>query len=131
MRFFVKLQGFAILFALFWVVYINILAFFDQPGRAMQYINWFVYGFGFLFAIIYFLLTKYFIGRNWRAVPLILIPYFLVYQPIFHQLLFSLVHDGYGMMIRFLSLSTGTIHFLMVLFGVIFGIIFSGRHQKV
>jgi hypothetical protein len=130
LSFFVRSQGLGILFALFWVVYISILAFLDSPGRAMQYINWYVYGFGFLFAIIYFLITKYLIGRNWRAVPLILIPYFLVYQPLFHQLLFSLVHDGYGMTVKFLSLSTGTIHFMMVIFGVIFGIIFSGRHPK-
>lgn len=128
-KFFFRTQVLAILFALFWVIYINVLAFFDQPGRAMQYINWFVYGFGFLFAIIYFVITKIFIGRNWRAVPFILIPYFFIYQPIFHQLQSSLIHGSYGNIVRFLSVSTGTVNFIMALFGVVFGVIFSGRHK--
>ncbi|WP_312470856.1 hypothetical protein [Neobacillus sp.] len=130
MRSLIKTQILAILFAFFWVLYINIVAFFDQPGRALQYINWFVFGFAILLTIIYFLMTKYFIGRNWMAVPLILLPYFLIYQPFFERLQSSLVNDDYRMMINFLSRSTGTLHVITMLFGIMVGIMFSRPHSK-
>jgi hypothetical protein len=130
MRFLIKTQILAILFAVFWVLYLNIVAFFDQPGRALQYINWFVFGFAILLTIIYFLMTKYFIGRNWMAVPLILLPYFLIYQPFFERLQSSLANDNYRMMINFLSRSTGTLHVITMLFGIMVGIMFSRPQSK-
>src|SRR4051794_39511799 len=123
MKFLIKTQIFAILMALFWISYLNVLAFFDQPERALQYINWFVYGFAILLAIIYFLLTKYLIGRNWLAVPLIVIPYFLIYKPIFQKMLLHVVGNSYGMMIKFLALSTGTTHLLAIILGLGLGIL--------
>ncbi|CAH2717315.1 hypothetical protein BACCIP111895_04507 [Neobacillus rhizosphaerae] len=130
MRFLIETQILAILFAFFWVLYLNIIAFFDQPGRALQYINWFVFGFAILLTIIYFLMTKYFIGRNWMAVLLILLPYFLIYQPFFERLQSSLVNDNYRMMINFLSRSTGTLHVITMLFGIMMGIMFSKPQSK-
>jgi hypothetical protein len=130
MRFLIKTQVLAIIFALFWLININVLAFFDQPGRALQYINWFVYGFSLLLAIIYFLMTKYFIGHKWLAVPLVLVPYFFVYNPIFQRIFLSLINKGYAGLINFLSQSTGTMHLITLCFGLIFGIIFSNRQQK-
>ncbi len=130
MKFLIKTQIYAILAALFWVIYLNVLAFFDQPGRVLQYINWFVYGFAILLAIIYFLLTKYLIGRNWLAVPLVLIPYFLIYKPIFQHLVLSVVNEGYGRMVKFLAMSTGTTHLLAMIFGLGIGILFLKPQQK-
>ena len=130
MKFFVKTQVFAIIMALFWIIYLSVLAFLDQPGRALQYINSFVNGFAILFAVIYFLLTKYFIGRNWLAVPLVLIPYFLLYKPVFEQVLLSLANESYSMTLNFLSLSTGSTHLLAIIFGLGLGIMFSRPQFK-
>jgi hypothetical protein len=130
MRFFIKTQVLAILFAFFGVIYLNVLAFFDQPGRALQYINWFVYGLAILFAVIYIFMTQYFIGRNWLAVPLVLIPYFLLYQPIFHRIQSSLVNEGYGRLVNFLSISTGSIYLITIIFGLFLGILFSRPQFK-
>ncbi|WP_066064555.1 hypothetical protein [Neobacillus soli] len=125
MLFVVKTQVLAVLFALLWVLNINLLAFFDSPGRALQYINWFVYGFAICFGIICFLMTKYVIGRNWLAVPLILVPYLFVYQPIFQRIQSSFMSEGYEGLVNFLSQSTGTIHLLSLIFGIALGIMFT------
>lgn len=130
MKFLIKTQVLSFSFAIFWVLYLNILAFFNQPGRALQYINWFVYGFAALFAIIYFVLTKYVIGRNLWAVPLVIIPYLMIYQPILQQIMLSLVNKGNQMILNFLSLSTGTIHLIAILFSLVFGIVFSNRQNN-
>lgn len=130
MRLLIKTQVISIIFAIFWVLYLNILTFFNQPGRAMEHINWFVYGFAILFAIVYFGLTKYVIGRNWLAVPLVIIPYLMVYQPILQRFLFSMVSKEYGMILKFLALSTGTIHLLAILISLVFGIVFSNRRNE-
>ncbi|MFZ7943128.1 MULTISPECIES: hypothetical protein [Bacillaceae] len=124
MRFVVKTQVLAILMGLFWIIYLSILAFFDQPGRALQYINVLVYGFAILFAVMYFLMTKVLIGRNWLAVPLVLIPYFLVYKPFFQRIL-TKAANSYEGIINFLALSTGATHFLAIIFGLGLGIMFT------
>lgn len=129
-RFLIKTQVVAILFALFWIIYLSVLAFLDQPGRALQYINSFVNGFAILLAVIYFLLTKYFIGRNWLAVPLVLISYFLLYKPVFEQVLLSLANESYSMTLNFLSISTGGTHLLALIFGLGLGIMFSRPQFK-
>jgi len=52
MKLLLKTQVLSIIIALFWIVYLNILAVFDQPGPILQYLNWFVYGFAGLLAVI-------------------------------------------------------------------------------
>jgi len=130
MKLLVRTQIVAILVALFWVSYLTILAFLDQPDRALQYINSFVFGFAILLAIIYFLLTKYLLGRNWIVVPLVLIPYYLVYKPILEKLLLSLISKNYGMIIKFLALSTGTTHLLAMILGIVLAILFTRPQFK-
>lgn len=130
MKFLVKTQIFAVLLVIFWVIYLNVLAFFDQPGRALQYINWFVYGLAIVLAIFYFLMTKVFIGRNWMAVPLIVIPYFLLYKPLAQQMLLSVTNARYGMTLKFFALSTGTTYLLAIIFGLGLGILFTRPQFK-
>jgi hypothetical protein len=130
MKILIKTQVLSIIFAIIWVVYLNILAFLDQPERALQYINWFVYGFAVLFAFISFLLTKYVIGHNWLAVPLVLIPYLIIYSPFFKGIMLSIVNESYGMIINFLSISTGTLFLIALIFSMVIGIIFSNRQKK-
>jgi hypothetical protein len=130
MKILIKTQVLSIVFAIFWVLYLNILAFFDQPGRALQHLNWFVFGFAFLFAIIYLVLIKYVIGYYWLAVPLVILPYLLIYQPFLERILLSLVSKSYGMMLKFLSQSTGTTYLIAILFGLVFGIMFSKRQSR-
>ena len=130
MKLLIKTQVLSIIFAIFWVIYINILAFFDQPGRILLYLNWFVYGFAVLFAIIYILLTKYVIGHKWLAVPLVIIPYLIIYKPILEEILLRFVSKSYGMIINFLALSTGTIQLIAILFSLVFGIMFSNRPNR-
>jgi hypothetical protein len=130
MKLLIKTQLLSIIFAIFWVIFLNILAFFNQPGRAMEHINLFVYGFAILFALVYFVLTKYVIGRIWLAVPLVIIPYLMIYQPLLQRFMISMVSNGYGLSIKFLALSTGTIHFLAILIAVVFGIVFSNPRNK-
>ncbi|MEH6905345.1 hypothetical protein V7103_03855 [Neobacillus drentensis] len=130
MKILFKAQVLAIILAIIWVVCLNILAFFDQPERALQYINWFVYGLAVLLAIISFLLTKSIIGHNWLAVPLVLIPYLIIYSPVFKGIMLSLVNESFGMIINFLAISTGTIYLMAILISMIFGIIFSNRQKK-
>ncbi|MFP5113040.1 hypothetical protein ACSU64_11750 [Bacillaceae bacterium C204] len=130
MKLLLKTQVFSIIIALFWIVYLNILAVFDQPGPILQYLNWFVYGFAGLLAIIYLLLTKYIIGHKWLAIPLVIVPYLVIYQPILERVLLSLVNKNYGMTINFLSLSTGATHLMAMLIGLVFGIIFSNRYSS-
>jgi hypothetical protein len=124
-----KTQFSAISFSLFWIIYLNILAFFDQPERGLQYINWLVYGFAALFGIVSMLLTKHFLGGNWIALPLVLIPEFIIYQPIFDRYFLILLPTGFKSIFHFLSLSTGMIYLIAILLGLILGIMF-GRAQK-
>lgn len=130
MKLLLKTQVLSIIIAFFWIVYLNILAVFDQPGPILQYLNWFVYGFAGLLAIIYLLLTKYIIGHKWLAIPLVIVPYLVIYQPILERVLLSLVNKNYGMTINFLSLSTGATHLMAMLIGLVFGIIFSNRYRS-
>lgn len=125
-----KTQILAISFSLFWIVYLNLLAFFDQPDRGLRYINWFVYGFAAIFGIFVMFLTKYFFGGRWIALPLILIPEFVIYQPLLDRYFSPILPEGYRAIFIFLSLSTGMIYLLATLLGLILGIMF-GRAQKV
>ena len=58
MKLLLKTQILSIIIAIFWIVYLNVLALFDQPGPILQYLNWFVYGFALLLTIIYVLIDK-------------------------------------------------------------------------
>ena len=130
MKLLLKTQILSIIIAIFWIVYLNVLALFDQPGPILQYLNWFVYGFALLLTIIYFLLTKYIIGHRWLAIPLVIVPFLMIYQPIFERVLLSLVAKNYGMTFNFLSLSTGATHLMAMLIGLVFGIIYTNRYSK-
>jgi hypothetical protein len=131
MKIMIKTQVLSIIFAIIWVIFLNILAFLDQPERVLQYINWFVFGFAGLFAIISFLLTKKVIGHNWRAVPLVIFPYLLIYSPFLKGIILSLVNKSYGMIFNFLAASTATLYFITLLISLVFGVIFSNRQNKV
>lgn len=130
MKFLLKTQILAIIIAIFWIVYLNVVAIFDRPSPILQYLNWFVYGFAILFAIIYLLLTKYITGHKWLAIPLVILPYLMIYKPILEQILLSLVNKSYGITINFLSLSTGSTHLMAILIGLIFGVIISNRYNR-
>ena len=130
MKFLLRTQVVSILLALFWIICLAVLAFLDQPGRALQYINSFVYGFAFLFAVIGFLFTKYFLGRKWLAVPVVLIPYFLLYKPVFQKILVSIANESYGAIIKFLALSIEATYLLAVIFGLCLAILFSRQQVK-
>ncbi|WP_223587743.1 hypothetical protein [Neobacillus bataviensis] len=125
MKFLIRTQVLAVLVSLLWIVYLVILAFFNQPGRALQYMNWFVYGFAILFSIIFIFLTKNIITRNWLVVPLVLIPCLILYEPLMEDFLLRVVNESNRMTLNFLSLSTGSIKFISVIFGVVVGIMFS------
>ncbi|PLS07169.1 hypothetical protein [Neobacillus cucumis] len=125
MKYLLKTQIVAILLTLCWSIYLVILAFLDQPDRALRYINTFVFGLAVVLALIYFVLAKRLLGRNWSALVLVLIPYLLLYKPIFEGILLNITNDGNGSIIKFLSISTGTVHLLAALFGIGFGILFS------
>ncbi|MEH7084565.1 hypothetical protein V7139_17760 [Neobacillus drentensis] len=130
MKLFLKTQVLSIIIAFFWIVYLNVLAILDQPGPILQYLNWFVYGFAILFAIIYLLLTRYMVGHKWLAIPLVILPYLMIYQPILERILLSIVSKSYGMTINFLSLSTGATHLMAILLGLVFGIINTNRYIR-
>lgn len=130
MKFLLKTQILAIIIAIFWIVYLNVVAIFDRPSPILQYLNWFVYGFAILFAIIYLLLTKYITGHKWLAIPLVILPYLMIYKPILEQILLSLVNKSYGITINFLSLSTGSTHLMAILIGLMFGVIISNRYNR-
>ncbi len=130
MKFLLKTQVFSIIIAIFWIVYLNVVAIFDRPSPILQYLNWFVYGFALLFAFIYLLLTKYIIGHKWLAIPLVILPYLMIYQPFLERILLSLVNKSYSMTINFLSLSTGATHLMAILIGLVFGVIISNRNNR-
>ncbi|MFB5197517.1 hypothetical protein ACE198_21860 [Neobacillus sp. KR4-4] len=130
MKFLLKTQILAISIAIFWIVYLNVVAIFDRPSPILLYLNWFVYGFAILFAIIYLLLTKYITGHKWLAIPLVILPYLMIYKPILEQILLSLVNKSYGITINFLSLSTGSTHLMAIFIGLIFGVIISNRYSR-
>ena len=125
MNYLFKTQIIAILISFSWIFYLVILAFLDQPDRALRYINSFVFGLAVLFAVIYFVLTRYLLGRSWPSFLIVLISYFLIYKPILQELLLKLTSESYGTMIKFLSISTGTVHLLSVLIGMGFAILFT------
>jgi hypothetical protein len=124
-----KTQITAISFSVFWLLYINILVFFDQPGPRLEHINWFVNGFAAFFGVLVMVVARYFFGGKWFALPLVLIPEWLIYQPLLESLFSSLVSKGYQPIFRFLALSTGTIYLIAVALGLIMGIMF-GRFKK-
>jgi hypothetical protein len=125
MRLIVKTQVLAISISILWLLYVHIVAFFDQPERALQYINYIVYGLALLFGLIYFVLAKYFIGRNWLAILLIVIPFLLIYQPLVLQVSLNFMKDGNGDVVNFISLSTGTVHLLALIIGLASAVMFS------
>lgn len=125
MRFIGKTQVLALIVSILWLLYVNIVAFFDQPERALQYINYVVYGLAFLVGIIYFLLSKYMFGRNWLVLPLVVVPFLLIYQPVFLKILLRFMKDGNGAVVNFISLSTGTVHLLALIIGLAVGIMIS------
>ncbi|MEH7546633.1 MULTISPECIES: hypothetical protein [Bacillaceae] len=130
MKYLLKTQIFAILLTLSWIIYLVVLAFLDQPDHALRYINSFVFGLAIFLAIIYFVLTRYLLGRNWPALLLVLISYFLLYKPIFQEIILRITNERYGSIIKFLSISTGTVHLLATLIGMGFGILFSRPQPK-
>jgi len=130
MNYLLKTQIVAILISFSWIIYLVILAFLDQPDRALRYINTFVFGLAILFACIYFVLTRYLLGRNWPALIIVLISYILLYKPIFQELLFKLTSESYGSIIKFLSISTGTVHLLSVLIGMGFATLFTRPEMR-
>ncbi|WML56243.1 hypothetical protein [Neobacillus sp. PS2-9] len=125
MRLIVKTQVIAIIVSILWLLYVNIIAYFDQPERALQYINYFVYGLAFLVGMIYFLLAKYFIGGNWFALLMVVIPFLLIYQPAVLQISLSFMANGNGAVVKFISLSTGTVHLIALIVGLAIGVMFS------
>lgn len=122
-KFIIKSQLLAVIFSLFWVLYLNILAFFDQPERAMQHINWFVYGFAALFGILGMFITKKFLSGGRLLFPLVILPELIIYQPFFLWIHSSFISEGYAAIIRFLSLSTGITYLIAISLGLILGII--------
>ena len=130
LKYLLKTQIFAILLTLSWIIYLVVLAFLDQPDRALRYINSFVFGLAIFLAIIYFVLTRYLLGRNWSTLLLVLISYFLLYKPIFQEILLRITNESYGGIIKFLSISTGTVHLLATIIGMGFGILFSRPRLK-
>lgn len=129
MKFLIKTQVVAILFALLWEIHLTILAFLDMPGRAIQYINWFVFAFAILIGILYVVISKFSLEKKWFSIPLVLIPDFILYQPLFLRILSSIVNEGFAGVIHFFSLSTGSINFIATILGLLLGITFS-RHHK-
>ncbi|ULT59195.1 hypothetical protein L1999_11990 [Neobacillus drentensis] len=125
MKYLLKTQLIAIVVSLSWIIYLVVLAFLDQPDRALRYINTFVFGLAILLAILYFVLARYLLGRNWSSLLLVLISYFLLYKPIVQGLLLKVTNESYGSIIKFLSISTGTVHVLAVIIGMGFGILFT------
>ena len=126
-KFLIRSQILAIIFSVFWIIYLNILAFFDQPDRAMQYINWFVYGFAALFGIIGMFLTKYLVPAGRSVFPLVILPELLIYQPILLWIFSSIISSGYASIIRFLSISTGITYLIAISLGLILGLIIKKR----
>lgn len=122
-KFLIRTQVMAIIFGVFRILCLHILAFFDQPERALQYINWFVYGLAILFGILAFLMTRYFIGRSWIAVLLVLISYLIIYQPILLNVQRTILHQSTGdyQVINFLAISTGLVYFVILAFGMVLG----------
>lgn len=131
MKYLLKTQLIAIVVSLSWIIYLVVLGFLDQPDRALRYINSFVFGLAILLAILYFVLARYLLGRNWSSLLLVLISYFLLYKPIFQGLLLKITNESYGSIIKFLAISTGTVHVLAVIIGMGFGILFTRPDRKV
>ncbi|OIK10528.1 hypothetical protein BIV60_20750 [Bacillus sp. MUM 116] len=121
--FLIRTQVMAITLAVLRIIYLNVLAFFDQPERALQYINWYVYGLAILVGILAFFLTRYFIGRSWLAVLLVLFSYLIIYQPILLSMQEALLGNttGYYGIINFLAISTGLIYLVITAFGMVLG----------
>ncbi|WP_040209335.1 hypothetical protein [Neobacillus jeddahensis] len=130
MKVLMKTQLLSIGLAVFWLLFLLALAFLDQPDRALQYINLFVYAFALVLGMIYFLLIKKIIGRYWLALPLILVPFLLIYKPLMQPLLVKMVSEYYGGMINFLALSTGVTYLFAIGFGLALGILFSRPQLK-
>ncbi|MFD0824924.1 hypothetical protein ACT8ZR_04575 [Neobacillus sp. M.A.Huq-85] len=120
-KFLVRTQVMAIIVGVLRIIYLYILAFLDQPDRALQYINWFVYGLAIVFGILAFYMTRYFLGRKWLEVLLVLISYLIIYQPILLILQSTLFnhYTGYDPIINFLAISTGLVYFVITAFGMV------------
>ena len=129
MPYIVKTQVISIIVSVFWLLYLNIIAFFDTPGRAMEHINMYVYGFAAIFLLIDVLMFRRTIRGDWTSLPLILIPELVLYQPILFKLISALIPNGYDTTLRFLSASLGMIYILTTAIAIIIGIMV-GRVKK-
>lgn len=129
MKWVMRTQLLAISFSIFWIIYLNILVFFDQPEHGLKYINWFVNGFAAFFGVIVMILTRFISVRRFVILPLVLVPEFVIYQPILERLFQSFLSKGYKMIFHFLSLSTGMVYLIAILLGLLLGTLFQ-RPQK-
>lgn len=123
MKFLIKTQVIAIVFSVLWIVYLNIMAFFDQPNRAMQNINMFVYGFAVMIGVIYLILTKSFLEKRWIAIPIVLFTDLFLYQPLFLKILSTILSKEYEAVVIFFSIATGSVNLLTTTLGLFIGII--------
>lgn len=127
MKTFLKTQIISIFFGVCWILYLNVLAFLNHPTRAIMIIDWFVWGLALGLTVFYVFLIKRLIGRKWVALPLILLPYWFLYQPIFSkiQTFVGIGNQVHNEMIYFFSLITGTIMAVSPLLGLVIGMLLS------
>jgi len=125
---FLRSQAVAIIFSLGYVVYLNILVFLNDPSRGtLMYMDGFIWGLAIIWTIIYMVIVRKYIGRQWLALPLIFLPYLLVYHYLFTFLekVVGIGGMGYDLIFDFIYNETTYVMVLSVLIATVLGIVFS------
>lgn len=129
MLLFIRTQIVALLLGIGWIFYLNLLAFFHHPNRAIEYITPLKYGLLVVVGLLYFLFMKNYLGRRWMALLLIFLPYLFIYHPLFPilQQYMNIGSKGHLLNVEFFSLSTSHLFLMLAFVTTTLSILFSRR----
>lgn len=132
MEIFIRTQVVSIIFSLGWVVYINIITFLSNPTkRTIKYTDLLIWLLALILTIVYTLITRKYIGRKWLALPLVFLPYLLIYQFLFPAIQRVIGIGGLGYYLSFSYFSSETAHIMssVVLISTLLGIILARKEN--
>jgi hypothetical protein len=130
MKMFIRTQIISFFFGVAWLLLLNILTILQNPKQfTIKYMNGFLWIFAFFLTISLIINIRKYIGRKWTALPLIFLPYVLIYQFFFPlmQKSIGIGNKAYYVTFDYLTLSTIPIMTASLLIGTFLGILLSKK----
>ncbi|KAA0549893.1 hypothetical protein FZW96_00655 [Bacillus sp. BGMRC 2118] len=125
----IRTQIVAVLLGIGWVFFVNILAYLNHPDRFIEYITPIKYGLVLLTGFLYFLFMKNYIGRRWLSLPLIFVPYVLIYHPLLPilQQYMKIGSKGHLVNVEYFITTTSLLFLLVILVSIVWSVLISRK----